>query len=295
MTGSSRSAPPPTSVRPSPTGQPRSAICPAGSCCPGFQDAHVHPPQAGRNRLTVDLDGLAGTDGLRRRRRRLRRRPPGRGVDRRRRLVDGALPGRDAHQGAARRRRAGSAGLPLQPRRPRRLGQLGCPAARRHRPEHPRPGRRSDRARPGDRRTVRHAARGSGVPDRRARRPAAVPGCLACGDPGLAAAPALARHHRLAGRLGHPRHPAGLRATGRERRADRSRRRIALVGPQPWDRAGQRPGRTGGGPQRTTRCPAPVSTRQPSRSCSTASWRTSPAHCSSPTATGTAVTAATAG
>jgi predicted amidohydrolase YtcJ len=27
---------------------------------PGFQDAHVHPPQAGRNRLTVDLDGLPG-------------------------------------------------------------------------------------------------------------------------------------------------------------------------------------------------------------------------------------------
>ncbi|SEL41280.1 hypothetical protein SAMN04515665_11261 [Blastococcus sp. DSM 46786] len=25
---------------------------------PGFQDAHVHPPQAGRNRLSVDLDGL---------------------------------------------------------------------------------------------------------------------------------------------------------------------------------------------------------------------------------------------
>lgn len=29
---------------------------------PGFQDAHVHPPQAGRNRLTVDLDGLPGVD-----------------------------------------------------------------------------------------------------------------------------------------------------------------------------------------------------------------------------------------
>jgi predicted amidohydrolase YtcJ len=29
---------------------------------PGFQDAHVHPPQAGRNRLTVNLDGLAGVD-----------------------------------------------------------------------------------------------------------------------------------------------------------------------------------------------------------------------------------------
>ncbi len=27
---------------------------------PGFQDAHVHPPQAGRNRLTVDLGGLPG-------------------------------------------------------------------------------------------------------------------------------------------------------------------------------------------------------------------------------------------
>ena len=27
---------------------------------PGFQDAHVHPPQAGRNRLTVDLDGRPG-------------------------------------------------------------------------------------------------------------------------------------------------------------------------------------------------------------------------------------------
>jgi predicted amidohydrolase YtcJ len=29
---------------------------------PGFQDAHVHPPQAGRNRLTIDLDGLEGAD-----------------------------------------------------------------------------------------------------------------------------------------------------------------------------------------------------------------------------------------
>lgn len=27
---------------------------------PGFQDAHVHPPTAGRNQLTVDLSGLAG-------------------------------------------------------------------------------------------------------------------------------------------------------------------------------------------------------------------------------------------
>jgi hypothetical protein len=27
---------------------------------PGFQDAHVHPPTAGRNQLTVDLAGLAG-------------------------------------------------------------------------------------------------------------------------------------------------------------------------------------------------------------------------------------------
>lgn len=27
---------------------------------PGFQDAHVHPPAAGRTRLTVDLDGLEG-------------------------------------------------------------------------------------------------------------------------------------------------------------------------------------------------------------------------------------------
>ncbi len=27
---------------------------------PGFQDAHVHPPTAGRNQLTVDLGGLAG-------------------------------------------------------------------------------------------------------------------------------------------------------------------------------------------------------------------------------------------
>ncbi len=29
---------------------------------PGFQDAHVHPPQAGRNRLSVDLTDLPGAD-----------------------------------------------------------------------------------------------------------------------------------------------------------------------------------------------------------------------------------------
>ncbi|MFL6101040.1 MAG: amidohydrolase [Actinomycetales bacterium] len=35
---------------------------PGGLVVPGFQDAHVHPPQAGRNRLTVDLDGLTGVE-----------------------------------------------------------------------------------------------------------------------------------------------------------------------------------------------------------------------------------------
>ncbi|HEY5030942.1 MAG TPA: amidohydrolase, partial [Actinomycetes bacterium] len=29
---------------------------------PGFQDAHIHPPQAGRNRLTVDLEDLPGRE-----------------------------------------------------------------------------------------------------------------------------------------------------------------------------------------------------------------------------------------
>ncbi len=33
---------------------------PAGLVVPGFQDAHVHPPSAGRNRLTVDLSAVSG-------------------------------------------------------------------------------------------------------------------------------------------------------------------------------------------------------------------------------------------
>ena len=59
-------------------------------------------------------------------------------------------------------------------------------------------------------------------------------------DPGRPGAPALARHHRLAGRLGHAGDAGGLPLPGRGRPAHRPRRRLPVVGPPP--RAGADPG-----------------------------------------------------
>ena len=57
---------------------------------PSFQDIHIHPISAGREALTVDLNGLGSIEkyvsAVR-----TRRCPPGKGVDTRWRLVDGCL------------------------------------------------------------------------------------------------------------------------------------------------------------------------------------------------------------
>ena len=161
---------------------PRTRVihAPGSMVVPGFQDAHVHAPFAGRNRLHVWLNDLSGRQAYLDRVAEYARANPGRAVDRRRRLGDGALPRRDAAQGGPRRGRPRPAGVPDEPRRPRRLGELAGAGAGRHHRRHRRPGRRADRARPADRDPTGDAARGSGV-----QRPGPAP--AAADPPGLGA------------------------------------------------------------------------------------------------------------
>ena len=95
---------------------------PGAMVVPGFQDAHVHAPFAGRNLLHVWLNDIEGRQAYLDAHRALRGGQPRSALDRRRRVGDGALPGRHAAQGGPRRGRAGPAGVPDEPRRPRRLG-----------------------------------------------------------------------------------------------------------------------------------------------------------------------------
>ena len=161
---------------------------------------------------------------------------PDAALDPRRRLGDGRLPGRYADRGRPRRRRARPAGVPAQPRPPRRLGEHPGAGARRHHPRVTRPAARALRAR---RRTgtrparctrarctssSRHAAGhvGRGLLPRSARRP------------GL---PALAR----ASPAGRTRSSATTRGwTTRVRRTSRAAQRGDLtahvVGALWWDR-----------------------------------------------------------
>ena len=181
-----------------------------------------------------------GAAGLPRPHRRLRPRQPGRAVDRGRGLGDGALSRWAAGQGGPRRGRPRPAGVPHEPRRPRRLGQLAGAGAGRHHRRHGRPGRRADRTRPTDRGADRRPARGSGLQLPGPARAAAHAPRLGAGDPGGPGAPALARDHRLAGRVGDPRHPGGLPEPRGRRAADRPRGRRALVGPAPRAGPGHR-------------------------------------------------------
>ena len=65
-----------------------------GLLVPGFTDAHAHPIQGGIERRTCDLTGAKGEAAYLERIAQLRRRPSRAGLDRRRRLGDGRLPGR---------------------------------------------------------------------------------------------------------------------------------------------------------------------------------------------------------
>jgi hypothetical protein len=129
-----------------------------------------------------------------------RRDTPRHRVDHRWRLVPRGLPRRRAAARGPRPGGAGPARVPAQPRRPRRLGQLPGPGARRDRRRHAGPCARPDRPRRG-REPVGHAARGrdgprgGAGPAGDARRP---PAC----DPREPALSPLAGDHQLAGRVG---------------------------------------------------------------------------------------------
>ncbi len=110
-----------------------------GLVAPGFTDAHVHTVQGGLERTRCDLSELDDPGRLPRPHRGVRRRPPGPAVAARRRLGDGGVPRRHAHRRRPRGGGARPAGLPAQPRPPRRLGQPRRPGARRHRPHTPDP------------------------------------------------------------------------------------------------------------------------------------------------------------
>ena len=166
---------------------------------PGFQDAHVHPIGAGVELLMCNLaeatdaaDAVARVEGL-------RRREPRRGVDPRRRLVDGPLPRRRADARAARRGRARPAGAAHEPRPPQHVGEHRGDRARRARRVHPRPRRRPHRARAdGSPAGTFHEGAERPVRRRAARRSATT--CLRRPAAGAGGAP-RARHHRLAGRV----------------------------------------------------------------------------------------------
>ena len=195
---------------------------------------------AGVGRLRCDLEGAARARCLPRRDRRLRRGPPGRAVDRRRRLVDGGLPGRHPR---SRPTSTGSCRTGRSTSRAATATRPGSTAGRssrgRDRRRQPRPGRRAHRARrrrPPDRRPPGggdDARRAAAARDdrRRARRRAPA-------RPGRAPRP---RDHPLAGRDRPARvRRGGLHDAGRAGRADRPGRRGAVVGPAPRRRADRR-------------------------------------------------------
>ncbi len=229
-----------------------------GLLSPGFVDAHVHPIQGGLERMRCDLSERATREEYLAEIRAYADTPPRPRVDPRRRLGDAGVPGRHPDRGRPRRRRARPAGVPAQPRPPRRLGQQPGPRDRRHRREHARPARRPDRARR-RRPPERHPARGRDGPG------VAVPsadhrrGLLRRADGGPAL-PALRRRHVLAGR-----HRRRVLRHGRPGRDVRRRRPPTATsartssarcgGSAARRRAGRRPGRATRG---THRRPVPA-------------------------------------
>ena len=203
-----------------------------GLLAPGFVDAHVHAG-AGRPRAhplrphraaTTRDDYLADHPGV-------RRRAPGPALDPRRRLGDVGLPRRHADRGRPGRGRARPSGVPAQPRPPRRLGQHPRARAGRHRPAHPRPGRRPLRARR-RRQPDRHPARGRDARGRRAR---------------------AADHRRRVLRRA-PRGPALPPLVRRDRLAGRDRRRVRRHGRPRPDVPARRPRAATSRPTSSARC-----------------------------------------
>ena len=223
---------------------PRTRVvhAPGRVAVPGFQDAHVHTPFAGRNLLT----GLAERPGRR-----------GRPTSTRSPATPRAAPGRCRGSSAAAGRWSTSrAARPRKedldavvPDRPVFLFNRDVhgawvnsrrPGARRHHPATPptppTAGSSATRATGEPTGTLHEGAayRFNDTWSRRPTRPSGRRRMLA-----RQRAPARARHHRLAGRLGHPGHPGGLPGAGRGRAADRPgrRRRCGGTGTAGWSRS----------------------------------------------------------
>ena len=177
---------------------------PGGLLLPGFQDAHVHPVCGGTGssasatctRCTTAEEYLAAVAAYARAHPERRRGSPAAAGRMER------VPRRDAAPRAARRRRPGPPGLPAQPRPPRRLGQQPRAGAGRDHPGHPGPGRRPDRARRRRRRRPACCRRARDLVGRAACPPPTAGRARPRAADGAQALPALARHHRLAGRDG---------------------------------------------------------------------------------------------
>ena len=113
---------------------PRVVDLAGGLLAPGFVDAHVHPVQGGLERIRCDLSERRDPRGLPRHDRARTPTPTPTALDPRRRLGDGGLPGGTPTAADLDARRARPAGVPAQPRPPRRLGQHPGAGARRDRP-----------------------------------------------------------------------------------------------------------------------------------------------------------------
>ena len=139
--------------------RPRSRSRSRGGCSlPGFQDAHVHASAGGLERIRCDLSPVAHARRVSRSRPPVRRRPSRRAVDPRRRVGDRRLPrrGRRAPSDPRCGRRR-SAGVPVEPGSPRRVGEHEGARARRGDRADAGPERRPNRARRA-RRAGRHAS-----------------------------------------------------------------------------------------------------------------------------------------
>ena len=238
-TGSWRSAP----RRPATSSGPRTRVihAPGSMVVPGFQDAHVHAPFAGRNRLHVWLNDLTGRRAY---------------LDR---IADYARANPDEPWivgRAAGRWSTSRAGLPVKedldavvPDRPvflmnrgvhvawvnsRALELAGITAGT----DDPADGRIERDPRTGDPTGALHEGAAYSFQDRHVPLPTRHDWERAI----LEAQGHLHSlgHHRLAGRVGDARHPGGLPEPRGGRAADRPRRRRALVGPAPRAGPGHR-------------------------------------------------------